>query len=200
MPVGWKFAIRALTLLLVLCGVTLVVLLVLRPGRIEPVTTAMPANTAATPALGQFTALQPALPAPTLSFATRDGTVKQLSDFEGKLVLVNLWATWCVPCVKEMPALDRLQAQLGDKLTILAISEDRGGGDVVDPFLTRIGIKNLGIYLDPKSRASAAFAVQGLPTSFLISRDGVMLGKEEGAAEWDGAKMQAVLQGYIDAK
>ncbi len=200
MAVKSTVVIRALTVVLVLCGVALTALLVLRPKRIEPDVTPMPANTAATPALGQFTALPSPLPAPALSFTTRDGTAKQLSDFEGRLVLVNLWATWCVPCVKEMPSLDRLQAQMGDKLTILAISEDRSGAAVVDPFLTRIGIKNLGIYLDPKSAASNAFAVQGLPTSILIGRDGRMLGKEEGGAEWDSAKIQAALQRYIDAK
>jgi thiol-disulfide isomerase/thioredoxin len=150
--------------------------------------------------LGQFIARDKPLPAPALSFTTRDGAAKALSDFRGSPVLVNLWATWCVPCVEEMPALDRLQAKLGDKLRILAISEDRRGADVVDPFLDQHGIKNLAVYLDPKSSALNELGVQGLPTSFLIDRDGMILGKLEGAAKWDEEPMLSLLQRYIAQK
>lgn len=114
--------------------------------------------------------------------------------------LINVWATWCVPCVEEMPALDRLQAQLGDKLTILAISEDRQGETVVAPFLEQHAIKHLGIFLDPKSAATSEFGAQGLPTSYLIARDGTIVGKEEGGAQWDSAEMIAKLTPYIDAQ
>ena len=84
-------------------------------------------------ALGQFNPLDQPLPAPALDFVGRDGAAQSLADFHGRWLLVNLWATWCAPCVREMPALDRLQAQLGQKLTVLAISEDRGGA-----FLSRV--------------------------------------------------------------
>jgi thiol-disulfide isomerase/thioredoxin len=198
MPSGWKVTIRALTVLLVLCGAALLVLS-LRPARIENPPQA-PAAAAASQNLGQFTALPSPLPAPALTFASRDGTQKQLADFKGKLVLVNLWATWCGPCVEEMPALDRLQAQLGDRLTILAISEDRQGDSVVAPFLSEHGIKNLAIYLDPKSAATNAFGAEGLPASYLIARDGTILGKEEGGARWDDPAMLAKLTPYLGSK
>jgi thiol-disulfide isomerase/thioredoxin len=194
-----KFAIRALTVLLVLCGAALAVL-VFRPSRPEPVPPQQTVSTTPAQALGQFIALDPRPPAPALVFTTRAGEPKQLADFREHLVLVNLWATWCAPCVEEMPALDRLQTKLGAALTVLAISEDRRGADLVEPFLTQHGINNLGIYLDPKSAATDAFGVQGLPTSFLIDGDGKIIGKLEGAAKWDEPAMLAVLQRYIAAK
>ncbi len=193
-----KFVIRALTVFVVLCGAALAVL-VLRPARVEPVPP-QPETTAAASTLGQFIALDGKLPAPALAFATRAGEEKHLADFKGRLVLVNLWATWCVPCVEEMPALDRLQAKLGDKLTILAISQDRRGAAVVEPFLAKTGITHLAVFLDPKSAAIKAFGVEGLPMSFLVSGDGTILGKLEGAAKWDEEPMLARLAPYIAAK
>ena len=192
-----KLLLRALTVLLVLCGAALA-LFAVRGGSQAPVPSQQIAGTASAQALGHFIALDQKLPAPDLSFAARDGGVKRLADFRGKPVLVNLWATWCVPCVEEMPALDRLQEKLGSGLTILALSEDRRGAEVVDPFLTKIGVKHLAIYLDPKSTALNEFQVQGLPTSFLIGSDGMILGKLEGAAKWDEAPMVATLQRYIE--
>jgi thiol-disulfide isomerase/thioredoxin len=199
MPRNLKYTIRALTVLLVLCGAALLVL-ALRP-RVE---NSPPAPLAAAPdqsagglALGQFTPATDKLPAPAVAFTTRDGAAKQLADFKGRFVLVNLWATWCIPCVQEMPALDRLQEKLGDKLTVLAISEDRQGDTAVAPFLDKNRIEHLAIYLDPKSTATNAFAVQGLPTTYLIAPDGTILGKEEGGAAWDQPAMLATLGKYI---
>jgi len=194
-----KILLRALTVLLVLCAAALAVL-VFRPSRPELVPPQQTVSTTPAQALGQFIALDPRPPAPVLAFTTRAGGPKQLADFRGHLVLVNLWATWCVPCVEEMPALDRLQAKLGAALTVLAISEDRRGADLVEPFLAQHGIKNLGIYLDPKSAATDAFGVQGLPTSFLIDGDGRIIGKLEGAAKWDEGPMLSVMERYISQK
>ena len=84
---------------------------------------------------GKFAWLEEPRPAPEIAFLTRDGRPRHLADFRGRFVLVNLWATWCGPCVGEMPSLDRAQQKFGDRLQILAISEDRGGGAVVRPFL-----------------------------------------------------------------
>jgi thiol-disulfide isomerase/thioredoxin len=195
--VSIKIVVRALTVLLVLCGAALAVL-IFRPSRQQY--TSPPVAITAPQTLGQFIARDAPLPAPALTIATRSGEAKELADFKGAVVLVNLWATWCVPCVEEMPSLDRLQAKLGDTLKILAISEDRRGAEVVDPFLAKLGIKNLAIYLDPKSAALNEFAVQGLPTSFLINRDGMILGQLEGAAKWDEEPMLSLLQRYIAAK
>ena len=149
------------------------------------------------PALGQFTPLDPPRPAPELSFAARDGSPLRLADFRGRWVLVNLWATWCAPCVREMPSLDRLQAKLGKRLAILAISEDRGGANVVDPFLQKLALQALGIYLDPKGRVGQELEVRGLPTSVLVDGEGRLRARLEGAADWDSPEMLAKLERYL---
>lgn len=149
------------------------------------------------PALGQFTPLDPPRPAPGLSFAARDGSPLRLADFRGRWVLVNLWATWCAPCVREMPSLDRLQAKLGNRLVVLAISEDRGGSSVVDPFLQKLALQALGIYLDPKGGVGQGLEIRGLPTSVLVDGEGRLRARLEGAADWDSPEMLAKLERYL---
>ena len=147
--------------------------------------------------LGEFVPVSPPHPAPPISFLDRDGNTVSLSDFAGRLVVLNLWATWCAPCLREMPSLDRLQERLGDDVTVLAISEDRGGSKIVRPFIEKLGLKSLKFYLDPKSGAEQALKVQGLPTSFVIDRKGNLLGRVEGAAEWDSPKLLKTLKSFL---
>jgi thiol-disulfide isomerase/thioredoxin len=149
------------------------------------------------PRLGEFIPNSPPIPAPTISLVDLAGNAVRLSDFAGKFVLINLWATWCEPCLREMPSLERMQSRLGDNITILAISEDRGGSKTVEPFITKLGLKSFKTYLDPKSDAGRAFKVAGLPTSFLIDREGRVLGRVEGAAEWDSPKLLEVLKSFL---
>jgi len=148
-------------------------------------------------ALGKLTPLDPPLPAPELSFAARDGSPAQLADFHGHWLLVNLWATWCAPCVREMPSLDRLQAKLGSRLMVLAVSQDRGGAQVVDPFLAKLSLPALHIYLDPKAVVGKGFGARGLPTTFLLDGEGRIRAQLEGAAEWDSPGMLAALKRYL---
>jgi len=155
------------------------------------------AVTAERPRLGEFIPGSPPVPAPPISLVDLAGNTVSLSEFAGRLVLVNLWATWCEPCLREMPSLERMQSRLGDKITVLAISEDRGGSKTVEPFINKLGLKSFKIYLDPKSEAGRAFKVSGLPTSFLIDRVGRVLGRVEGAAEWDSPKLLEVLKSVL---
>ena len=151
------------------------------------------------PMLEEFIPSAPNLPAPGTAFADDTGRSVRLADFRGRVVLVNLWATWCQPCIREMPALDRLAAAMkGTDFAVVLISQDRGGAHVVGPFLQQLGLKVLQTYLDPKSAVGQAFAVRGLPTSILIDRDGTELGRLEGAEEWDGAAAQALLRSYVE--
>jgi len=147
--------------------------------------------------LGEFVPASPPQPAPAISFADPAGDRVDLSEFKGKLVLINLWATWCAPCLREMPSLERMQKQLGDNIAVVAISEDRGGGKTVEPFTAKLGLKSVKIYLDPKSAVGHAFSVQGLPTSILIDREGRVLGRVEGGAEWDSPKILAILKSFL---
>jgi thiol-disulfide isomerase/thioredoxin len=150
-------------------------------------------------ALGHFSPLDPPRPAPELSFAARDESPVRLADFRGHWLLVNLWATWCAPCVREMPSLDRLQTTLGDRLIVLAVSQDRGGAHVVGPFVEKLGVAALRIYLDPKGAVGQGLGARGLPTTFLLDGEGRVRAQLEGAAEWDSPELLATLQRYLRA-
>ena len=149
------------------------------------------------PRLGEFIPNSPPIPAPTISLVDLAGNTVSLSDFAGGLVLINFWATWCEPCLREMPSLERMQSRLGNKITVVAISEDRGGSKTVEPFINKLGLKSFKTYLDPKSDVGRAFKVAGLPTSFLIDREGRVLGRVEGAAEWDSPKLLGILKSVL---
>ncbi|WP_209001918.1 TlpA family protein disulfide reductase [Stappia albiluteola] len=132
-------------------------------------------------------------------FADAEGNARSLQDFKGKVVLVNLWATWCVPCRTEMPQLDRLQAELGgDKFTVLPLSLDRGGADTVNSFYKEIDVKSLPVMVDQANFSARAFKIFGLPSTFLVNADGQEIGRLIGPAEWDDPKMISFLQGVID--
>lgn len=148
--------------------------------------------------IGEFIPLTPPQPAPEASFTAVDGEPASLADFKGKPAVVNLWATWCQPCLKEMPSLERLETQVGGKLTIAAVSQDHAGAKVVKPFVADKGLDKLSIYLDPQGNLARAFKVRGLPTSIVLDAAGQVVGRVEGGAEWDSAKMRAVLQPLID--
>jgi thiol-disulfide isomerase/thioredoxin len=188
---------KALSVVLVLCVAALGLLLYYR-GQEPPATSAPSAASRPSAEPGfEFTPLDPPQPAPALRFTGRDGATKTLADFRGRLVLVNFWATWCAPCRAEMPSLDRLQAKLGPRLKVLAISEDRRGADAVDPFLARMKLGALAVYLDSSNDALQAFNLRGLPTSVLIDRDGRMVWRVEGAVDWTSAAAAAKLTPYL---
>jgi thiol-disulfide isomerase/thioredoxin len=139
--------------------------------------------------LGEFIPADPPQPAPEISLTDTDGKTLALADLKGKLVVINLWATWCQPCLKEMPSLAELPKVLGDGFVLLAVSEDRGGGKTVAPFIEKLGLDKLKVYLDPESKVGHAFSARGLPTSIVIDPKGDVRGRIEGAAEWDQATM-----------
>ena len=148
--------------------------------------------------LGEFIPATPPQPAPEAAFTDLDGKPAGLADFKGKPAVVNLWATWCQPCLKEMPSLQRLQAQFDGKLTVAAVSEDRAGAKVVAPFVVEKGLQKLTIYLDPKSDLGHAINMRGLPTSLVLDAEGKVVGRVEGGAEWDSEKMLSVLKPLLE--
>jgi len=148
----------------------------------------------------KFTLSVPPRPAPVAEFQDADGNSVSLLDFGGKVILLNLWATWCAPCVEEMPALDRLQGELGDEgLVVVALSLDLQGAQVVRPFYQKLGIKNLGIYLDPSNEYSQLLGADAVPSNLLISRGGLFMGKLIGSADWDSPEAIALLRHYLKA-
>jgi thiol-disulfide isomerase/thioredoxin len=114
------------------------------------------------------------------------GNEKSLADLRGRGLIVNFWATWCAPCVKEMPALDRL-ARVADErgLQVLALSADREGASVVREFYRKNDIRHLSVAIDKLSRVARAVGIDGLPTTVLYDSEGREAGRVIGVAEWD---------------
>ena len=118
--------------------------------------------------LRNFVAYAAAKPVAALDFKDGDGQVRSLADFNGKVVVLNLWAAWCVPCRKEMPALDRLQTSLGGRnFAVVPLSIDRGGRETVANFFAEIGIRELPVYTDTSGEALRALGAVGLPTTLV---------------------------------
>lgn len=125
-------------------------------------------------------------PLPEFSFQDGDGKERTVADWKGKVVLLNLWATWCAPCLKEMPALDALKTKLGgEDFDVVALSIDRGGLEKPRNFLNKIKVKSLDLYNDPTSKMASKLRAVGMPTTLLLDRDGHELGRLTGPAEWD---------------
>lgn len=133
-----------------------------------------------------------------LPLALPDGSTPTLADYRGKLLLVNLWATWCAPCIKELPSLERLQQALGgETFTVLTVSLDRGGAYQVEKFFTQQGITDLPKLLDPTGASMKVLRARGLPTSVLVDAQGRELGRLEGDAAWDSAEAKALIAYYL---
>jgi thiol-disulfide isomerase/thioredoxin len=135
---------------------------------------------------------------PDVSFVDGIDTVRTIKDFKGKVVLLNLWATWCAPCRKEMPSLDRLQAELGsDKFEVVAVSVDRSGATGARKFLESIGIKKLALYAEPTARLGSTLKAIGMPTTLLIDSEGREVGRLTGPAEWDSEDAKALIRSLL---
>lgn len=119
-----------------------------------------------------------------------------LAAFKGKPVLVNLWATWCGPCVREMPMLDGLAEQAGDKLKVLTVSQDREGVDI-GPTFVKGRFKHLERYRDPESKLGFAFATGMLPTTILYDAQGKEVWRVIGAMDWNGPRANTLLAEFI---
>jgi thiol-disulfide isomerase/thioredoxin len=161
-----------------------------------------PARADETPPLGgsvaNFSRIDPPRPEPGESFKDGSGRELRLADFRGKVVLLNIWASWCGPCKAEMPSLDRLQAKLGGAdFVVLPVSIDRGGGPVVAFFYGQRDLSHLGVYLDANSGLANHLGIDGVPSSYLIDRGGHVVGELMGATEWDSPEALDLIGGYI---
>lgn len=135
---------------------------------------------------------------PDIAFQDVQGGKHTFAEFRGKAVLLNIWATWCAPCRKEMPTLDRLQSKLGsDHFQVVALSIDRDGVSAVKSFYDEIGIRALAIYVDPTMDAQAKLGIVGVPTTLLVDREGREIARYTGPAEWDHADVVAMVQRYL---
>jgi thiol-disulfide isomerase/thioredoxin len=148
--------------------------------------------------LEKFQLARPPKPLPDLAFDNADDKPLKLADYKGKIVLLNFWATWCAPCVKEMPSLDKLQAEMGkDKFVVLPLSLDGPSRPKVAPFYQDKKLANLGVYFDKGKKAMQTLGISILPTSILIDGEGRELGRLEGEADWDKPEALALVKAAL---
>ncbi|RWB52618.1 TlpA disulfide reductase family protein [Mesorhizobium sp.] len=156
--------------------------------------------TAAAEAPQNFAVLDTPAALPEISFTDAAGQPKTLAAYSGKVVLLNIWATWCAPCRKEMPTLDRLQAELGGPdFEVVALSMDRKGPDAVKKFFAETGVTHLALNIDTSAQAMFTLGAVGLPMTLLIDRQGKEIGRLIGPAEWDAPDMVDFIRGRIAA-
>ena len=137
---------------------------------------------------------------PQFTFAAADGKSKSLADFRGKIVLLNIWATWCVPCREEMPALDALETKLGGKdFAVVAVNIYKGGPAKAAAFLKETGATQLTLYTDPSGKLFSTLKAVGMPTTLLIDRDGKEIARLIGPADWASPEAIAVIEAAIAA-
>jgi len=141
---------------------------------------------------------------PTLTFNDAAGQSKSLADWRGKTVLLNLWATWCVPCRREMPALDALQRELGgENFQVVAVNIDTRDPDKPKRWLAETGVKNLSYYADPSAKTfqelKAIGKAFGMPTTLLVDTNGCEIAALAGPAEWASPDALALVKAAIGA-
>lgn len=144
--------------------------------------------------------VSPPRPLGTVAFEDAEGHSHSLGEWKGKVVLVNLWATWCAPCKEEMPSLSRLQSKLGGPdFAVVAVSLDRGGIERPAKFLKDTA-PSLQLYLDKTGRLMQALRAPGLPVSVLVDREGREIARLAGAAPWDGPDAESVIRAAMSGK
>ena len=141
------------------------------------------------------------LPLPDFSFDGPGGEGQSATDLKGKVVLLNIWATWCVPCREEMPQLNALQAELGGPgFEVVAINIDKGGAEKAKAFLEETGAKDLALYADPTGKLFATLKVVGMPTTLLLNPQGNEMGRLVGPADWASPEAKALIEAAIAAE
>ena len=148
----------------------------------------------------QFAHLRPPRRAPSMPMLASGRRVVNLDRYRGQWILLNFWATWCPPCIEELPALDRLQNHFTGKApAVVALSIDEGDVDRPVSFVRRLGLNNLDVYRQLNTQGKEAFPLYGLPVTYLIDPDGLVLGYIVGAVKWESAEAVEFLQHYLDA-
>lgn len=174
--------------LAVLAG-AFVVLYGMNGGTVQPAPAGKPPA-----ALGKLKPTPARPPAPAVQFTDRSGATKTLADFKGHVVLVNLWATWCPPCVKELPSLARAQKALAGRVTIVPVDMEKLSTAKLTDFLASHHAANLTFYQDKDYSVMRGFEANVLPVSILIGADGREIGRVLGGEQWDDPAALAYLR------
>jgi thiol-disulfide isomerase/thioredoxin len=146
-----------------------------------------------TPVAGRLDRSHAGTPAPAFAFEDEDGRPTSMAAFRGKPTLVNLWATWCAPCIIEMPSLDALALREGEALNVVALSQDLHGREAVTRFFAQRGFRALEANLDPDMRFMFDLKLETLPTTILYDAEGKEVWRMVGRAEWDSDRVARLL-------
>jgi thiol-disulfide isomerase/thioredoxin len=187
-----------LLVLAILAGAAVLLLIVLY-GKMGPIGKASGPLPEPPASLAPFKKAQTVLPVPAVAFSGAGGALKSLSEYKGRVVLLNLWAPWCGPCVKELPALAALQKALpSDRFVVLPIDAGREGQAEAQAFLAAHGAGNLQTFVDSNAAVMRTFGAVGLPMTILIDKDGKEIGRAEGAPDWSAPGSVAYLRGVVE--
>ncbi len=138
---------------------------------------------------------------PDTGFTDPDGGVHRLSDFNGRIALVNFWATWCAPCRKEMPMLSDLQDEFGgERFEVVTVATGRNSVQGIRRFFREAGVDNLPLYLDPGQGLARSMGILGLPATVILDRDGREIARMRGDAEWHGDSARAIIRALTEGR
>ncbi|MCP5153357.1 MAG: TlpA family protein disulfide reductase [Ectothiorhodospiraceae bacterium] len=156
-------------------------------------------HAATEPSDGTVASFQPVDPPRELGdlrFGRPEGTALRLSDLRGRVVLLNVWATWCPPCIRELPGLDTLAGRVAgaEGIAVVALSVDRDGAPVARPFFERLRVRHLELLVDPEQSIGWALPVDVLPASYLLDRDGRLIGYLRSYVDWAAPAAEALLR------
>jgi thiol-disulfide isomerase/thioredoxin len=141
------------------------------------------------------------VPAPDAAFTDPEGREVTLADSNGRVRLVNFWATWCAPCRQEKPSLASLEAALGgEDFAVLAVATGRNSPEAIAAFKEEIGVESLATWLDPRAALASAMGIPGLPVTAVLNREGAEIGRLTGGADWNSPSSRAIMSALIAAK
>lgn len=134
-----------------------------------------------------------ALDPPAFKVLTASGQTVTDASLAGRVTVLNLWATWCSPCLRELPSLDRLQEKLGGKARVLAVSQDKEGAAVASAYLQRLGIRHMEVAYDREAALTGAFRARVLPLTVILNREGKEIARYAGDLDWtDGSVLRFI--------
>ncbi|SEQ44732.1 Thiol-disulfide isomerase or thioredoxin [Loktanella sp. DSM 29012] len=195
-------ALKTSTLIYTGAACLAIAVLTVGSGVLTPAPTPSPVNTIALQDLAdgdmrKLTWSGP-VPLPDVTFVSEDGTQASLTDYAGKPVVLNFWATWCAPCRVEMPHLSALQTALGEEAAVLTVATGRNDPAGIDRFFTEIGVTNLPKATDANQSMARAFGVLGLPATIIVDAQGQEIARLLGEADWSSDSAQNIIRALAD--
>lgn len=147
----------------------------------------------------QISVLPKPYPIEAVPFKDSQGNAVDFSLYKGKVIMVNMWATWCPPCVRELPAISRFSAKIGsDEFKVLPVSIDRDGNKQVEPFLKSLGMEGFTTFYDKEQSLGNVFPLDTIPATFILNRDGELIAFVRTFVDWDDEKAVTLIKGFLE--